>query len=140
MKRFLEFALWQTDFDIAKLSSKKIFSQAKDSRGTSSNSDPQFLNLFGVGDLEIFKIVEEIDISGILDLPKMLQLVSNFRMVDIYSYFMSQENSSCVPYLHCRPSFGYESSMFKQMIYYFGTLHKQPANDNSIDIQKADNL
>ena len=101
-------------------------------------SEPRLLNNFGLGSLEIFRILGEIDIPTLLEEEKMQQLASNFKMVDIYSNFLNRSITYRSPYLELKPCFSYESSMFRQMINYFGSLHKLP--QHAEQEQKADTL
>lgn len=70
----------------------------------------------------------------------MQELVSNFKMVDVYSCFLNAGIRNRIPYLEARPSFSYESSMFRQMIYYFGSLHKLPVDDSLTGNQITETL
>lgn len=86
------------------------------------------------------KIIEDIDIRGVLEEEKLQRLVCNFKMVDSYSSFLRRSIRNRIPYLELSPRFTYESSMFRQMIHYFGSMHKLARDNISAENQFSETL
>ena len=81
--------------------------------------DPAILNEIGIGTINVFKIIDELDIPNEIDNSQIQKLISDFEILDIFTQFLSQEMKFRTVFYYDSPRFSFENSMFRHMVHYF---------------------
>lgn len=93
--------------------------KSRDNSRNKITGELSILNEIGIGTINIFKIIEEVDIPNEISNYHLQKLISDFEILDIFTQFLNQEMKFRTVFYYDSPNFSFENSMFRQMVHYF---------------------